>query len=217
MTKIFKLRFVDEMITVISNTGRSKELEQQILVEAVLKALNSRNAYLNFRNLVEVTIRTNHLNMTIASEDIEEINIEKILSDRDDMALNCDFSIKDDKVHEFCGCCVEEVELPTKLGVYVCPKCHNFIVNCSMCDNNCEDCSKCQHDKLRSACENLWDYTTLLGQYLKDKEDTPKLLLAYQKNNNLTLDELLDMCKKTDKVLEIAKEIYSNKYDEYRK
>ena len=39
----------------------------------------------------------------------------------------------DEHSYEMCPYCEEEVELPLELGVYKCPNCGRWIVNCSMC------------------------------------------------------------------------------------
>lgn len=45
------------------------------------------------------------------------------------------------KTYEWCPYCDTEVELPTLLGVYVCPSCGKFIINCSECGAlTCKDC-----------------------------------------------------------------------------
>lgn len=124
---------------------------------------------------------------------------------------------KNDMITEMCGSCMTEVELPTKLGVYVCPVCQEFIVNCAMCNMDKVDCSNCRHDKLLSLSKKLWNNAVQLNVKLtfKDKEDTPKLLRAYQKNNNLAYEELDALCE--GKVKLVSSIIYGRLYDQYRK
>lgn len=60
---------------------------------------------------------------------------------------------KKNVTYEVCPHCVNEVVLPDTLGVYVCPECGKYIVNCSMCqacddlngDKYCTWCCLCYH------------------------------------------------------------------------
>lgn len=49
--------------------------------------------------------------------------------------------------YEYCPHCESEVQLPNRLGVYVCPNCGRRIVNCSMCralmDGEAQYCRHC--------------------------------------------------------------------------
>lgn len=42
---------------------------------------------------------------------------------------------------ELCQFCEQEIELPDELGIYICPSCGKWIVNCCQClEYNCEVC-----------------------------------------------------------------------------
>lgn len=44
-------------------------------------------------------------------------------------------------VNELCPHCKQEVKLPEELGVYICPNCKKYIINCSQCNlPNCDEC-----------------------------------------------------------------------------
>lgn len=52
------------------------------------------------------------------------------------------------KTYEWCPHCEYEVELPTLLGVYICPSCSKKIINCSMCGSmRCDTCKLYEETK----------------------------------------------------------------------
>ena len=48
-------------------------------------------------------------------------------------------------VEEICTHCDSIVELPARLGVYLCPECKHLIINCSMCER--DTCHSCHLEK----------------------------------------------------------------------
>ena len=59
--------------------------------------------------------------------------------------------------YEYCPHCESEVQLPNRLGVYVCPNCGRRIVNCSMC--------RASQDEVEGCCTNC------PLEYMAHKED----------------------------------------------
>ncbi len=100
---------------------------------------------------------------------------------------------------ELCPNCDYEVDLPTRLGIYKCPVCGDYIVNCSMCKKKKQNCSTCHLFVLANASNilfyNVLDSSMDLKITVQEGKEIPSLLREFQHLHKLSNNKLISLCK----------------------